>query len=425
MDKKLIAEHAYDIQIGLGRSDAPEFDGIRTIGMAASLAVHLRGLGEIPFEVLRKVSDHFFNIPSYALRSVLDVLAELEFVDLITIGARVEKIIPTVPQFKDVYSILGTHPHLDALNEHEQAALHILGALQLHPENRDRLLQSSQMEKQVFDRCIVIGNEGGLVREHRVRGRNILVSPVYFADNAEGLADLAVQAGSAEIKNTLDIIRKNQGWPLSLTLAQNEIGGYSLTATQISLVECLSAEGILRPPTIQFSAREESFLFSPRPGNIRLDAANREIYERAMALVASVRKGQLLPDSYKIKWPVSILRSLRDKGYLGSNSDAAAQYGNLCVMRVGYLKETQPGRWQFYLHRTEENIAALTLAIQLLETGELANMELNQEARLALSKDERYIQSVISSAEMRRREKKKVDAQAAHEFEQMILQFDR
>lgn len=423
MDKKTLAELAFDIQVGLGRSDAPEFDSLRTVGMAASLAIHLRGLGEIPYEVLRKVSDFYFNIPSYALKQVLTVLAEVEFIDLITTGSRIDKIIPDIPQFRDVYAILGTHPDLENLNEHEQAALHILGALQLQPENRDRLQQISGIDTPVFNRCVHIGANNGLLREHRVRGRNILVSPVYFADNSEGLADLAVKAGAGEIKSTLDIIKKNQGWPLSLALSRKEIGGTALNPTQLSLVETLSSEGIIKPPTIKFPDASEAFLFGPRPGNIRLDAANREIYERAMALIASVRKGQLLPDRYKIKWPVSILRALRDKGYLGSNSDADAQYKNLVVMRVGYLKEVSAGRWQFHLHVTDENKAALTLAIQLLETGEMANMELNQEARVALGRDEQYIQSLISAAEMRKREKAHIDAQAAHEFEQMMLQF--
>ena len=142
-----------------------------------------------------------------------------------------------------------------------------------------------------------------------------------------------------------------------------------------------------------------------------------------MALVASVRKGQLLPEQYRIKWPLSILRALRDRGCLGSNSDAHSQYQNLVVLKVAYLKKVAESRWQLHLHKTEENIAALDLAIQLLETGELAGMELNQEARIALSKDEKYIQSIVAATEMRKRGHQEMDRQAAAEFEQLMLQF--
>lgn len=423
MNKKQIAEIAFDIQSGLGRTDAPEFDNLRTAGMAASLAIHMKGLGEIPYEVLRKVSDFYFDIPSYALKSVLTMLEEIEFVDLVPSRTKIENVIPKIPNFKDVYSILGEHPNLDTLNEHEQAALHILGSLQNQPENRDRLLTTSGIEKVVFDRCITIGSFGGLVREHRVRGKNVLVSPVYFADNLNGLADLAATAGSHEIGKTLDIIRNNQGWPLSLALAQSEIGQTKLNVTQTSLIEKLASEGILKPPTISYATTNQSFLFTPQPGSVRLDTANREIYERAMGLVAAVRKGQLLPDQYRIKWPLSILRALRDRGYLRSNSDAQAQYRNLVVLKVAYLNEVSTGRWQLHLRDTPENVSALNLAIQLLETGEMAGMELNQDARIALSKDEKYIQSVVASNELRKRDQQVVDEQAAHEFEQLFLTF--
>lgn len=423
MDKKKVAEIAFDIQTGLGRTDAPEFDRLRTVGMAGTLAIHIRGLGEIHYDVLRKVSDFYFDIPSYALKEVIGVLDEVRFVDVVSTGSRFERIIPKVPHFKDVYTVLGEHPDLNGLNEHEQATLQILGALQNQPENRDRLLATSGIERSVFDRCIDIAGVGGLVREHRVRGRNVLVSPVYFADNLEGLADLAAAAGSSEIGNVLNVIRSNQGWPLSLALHQGEIGGKKLTQTQSSVMTHLAREGILKPPTISFEKINESFLFTPQPGRVRLDAANREVYERAMALVASVRKGQLLPDQYRIKWPLSILRALRDKGYLGSNSDAHSQYRNLVVMKVAHLKEVSSGRWQLHLNQTEENIAALNLAIQLLETGDLAGMELNQEARIALSKDEKYIQSIVAAAELRKRDHQTMDRQAAAEFEQLMLKF--
>src|SRR5688572_805928 len=119
MQKKQVAELAFDIQTSLGRTDAPEFDRLRVVGMAASLAIHIRGLGEIPYEVLRKVCDIYFDIPSYGLKEVIDVLAEIEFVDVISTKSKIDRIIPKVPHFKDVYEVLGEHPDLNELNEHE------------------------------------------------------------------------------------------------------------------------------------------------------------------------------------------------------------------------------------------------------------------------------------------------------------------
>jgi hypothetical protein len=142
-----------------------------------------------------------------------------------------------------------------------------------------------------------------------------------------------------------------------------------------------------------------------------------------MALISAVRKGQLLPAAYAIRSPVRILEALRDRGYLAANSEANDQYHNLVVLRVAGLRRAGIG-WQLHLNKTTENEAALDLAIKLLRTGNLAGMEVNQEARIALAKDEVYIQSLISAGELRKREKQVQNDQANHEFEQLLLKFD-
>jgi hypothetical protein len=420
-----VAEFAYDLHAGLAALQVPEFDDLQAVGMAATLAIHIKGLGEIEYEVLRKVSDHFMSIPSYALEKVLTLLEEIGFVRLVTTGKKIQRIIPNIPRFDDVYEAIGNYAASDCtLNSHEQATLLILGELQDAPRNKNALFNKLGIEKLVFDRCVTLGSKSGIVSQHMARGKSILISPFYFADNLDGLADAAAACGAAAIQSTLKKVKDNQGWPMSLVHSTGEIGGTKLSGTEKELLRKLSEEGVIRPPTIKFGAKSESFVFTPKPGRTRLNAANREIYERAMALISAVRKGQLLPDRYKIYAPVRILEALRDRGYLKSNSEAREQYQNLVVLRVARLEEVTPGRWQLHLNRTQENEAALTLAIALLRTGALANMEVNQDARIALTKGEEYIQSLISSAELKSRQKQLRDEQAAHEFEQLMLKFD-
>lgn len=129
-----IAEFAYDLHSGLSALQVPEFDDLQTIGMAATLAIHVKGLGEIDYEVLRKVSDHFMSIPSFALEKVLRVLQQIGFVKLVEDGRKIERIIPNIPVFKDVYSTLGDYTSAERrLNGHEQATIEILAALQDAP----------------------------------------------------------------------------------------------------------------------------------------------------------------------------------------------------------------------------------------------------------------------------------------------------
>jgi hypothetical protein len=81
-----IAEFAFDLHAGLAAYQVPEFDDLHKIGMAATLAIHIKGLGEIEYEVLRKVSDYYMSIPSFALDTVLRILDEVGFVKLIEKG---------------------------------------------------------------------------------------------------------------------------------------------------------------------------------------------------------------------------------------------------------------------------------------------------------------------------------------------------
>ena len=419
---KDIAEFAFDLHTGLSSYDVPEFDDLKLIGMAATLAIHIKGLGEIPYEVMRKVSNHLMGIPSFALEPALDVLVEVEFVQLVGTRRRIKTVIPNIPVFDNVYEQLGAYVDTECiLNSHEEATLQILHVLQQSPANRDALYNTLGIEKSLFDRCIVLGSSSGIMTEHLARGRRILISPFYFTDNLDTLADAAAAVGSSAISSTLSKVKSNQGWPLGLIHKTGEIGGNKLNQTERSIIQKLSTEGIVRPPTIKFGNKSESFLFTPRPGKTRLNAANREIYERAMALISAVRKGQLLPEKYRIRMPLALLRAFRDRGYLKANSEARDQYRNLVVLKVASLKPIQGDMFQLHLHKTTENKRALDLAITLLESGDLAGMEVNQDARIALTRDEEYIQSMISATELRKQKTTAVDQQASMEFEQLLL----
>lgn len=418
-------EFAYDLHAGLSSVQVPDFDQLPLIGMAATLAIHLKGLGEVPYELLRRVSDHFMSIPSLALPPVLNLLAEVEFVRLMTRGKTILSVIPEIPIFDNVYEgISGYVENEINLNGYEQATLAILQSLYTSPRNRDALFNQIGIEKKVFDRCLMVGSRSGILTEITARGKNILVSPHYFADNLVGLADIVAAAGAPALEATLSKLKSNQGWPISLVAKTGEIGGTKLSLTEATLLQKLASEGIVKPPTIKFGQTSEAFLFTPRPGSMRLNGTNREIYERSMALISAVRKGQLLPNAFSIRSPVRILETLRDVGYLKSNSEARDQYHNLVVMRVANLRQTTTNRWQLHLHRTEENEAALALAIELLRSGNMANMEVNQDARIALTKDEEYIQSLVASSDLRKRQSQMMDEQAIYEFEQLILKLD-
>ena len=101
------AERCHEIQVCLGRTDVPEFESLLEIGMAVRLALHLRGLPLVQYEVVRLVSGHYLDIAPMAVQRVVHLLAEVEFVKLQSEGKTIRAVLPTVPYYEDLYATLG------------------------------------------------------------------------------------------------------------------------------------------------------------------------------------------------------------------------------------------------------------------------------------------------------------------------------
>lgn len=418
------AELAHDLQLGISRTSIPDFQQLPFIGMASILAIHIRGLGEIDYGVLRQVADYFFDIPAMVLDQPLKILEEVGYVALVTEGKTIKKIIPSVPHFDSVYLGLGEYLSTQSLTEHEQLSLAILDELSSKPEKRDTLFKRLGSDIRVFGRCESIVEKGGLLISKRSRGQTILVSPAYFADNLDSLANLAASGGARRIEKIIKLVSASQGWPLSMIENNAELNGTNLSSDELSILRGLVSDGVLKPPSIERpNKKAEYFVFTPRPGKIRLNATNREIYERAMGLVAAVRKGQLLPERYRIRSPEAILSALRDKKKIGANSEAAHQYRNLVSLHIGRLQKTQGDRYQFVLIETPENIKAIEEALSLIRCGGTIQTGVQEEAFIALTQDEKYIQSIVASTKLREIGKSELKPDEKAEIEQLLLGF--
>lgn len=419
------AEFAHDLQVGLARKSVPEFDHLPIIGFAGKLALNIRGLGEIDAQVLRQVADHFFDIPASLLSSVLEVLAEVEHVQLIKEGKTIKKVIPDVPNFSSVYDGLGQYLGTITLTEHEELAIAVLSELKTKPEKRDALFNRLGAEQKSFRRIESVTNEGGLVIPKRAKGQDILISPFYFADGYDELAKQAASGGAKNISKILEVLKKAQGWPLSIILSKGEVNGTKLSVAELATLQELVADGVLKPPSlsVQRTGTKEHFVFTPAPGMGKLSGAAREIYERSMALVAAVRKGQLLPEAYRVRSPVALLSKLRNSKWIGASTEAAAQYSNLVSLRVGRLSKVKDNWYRFELIDTPENLSAVDDAISMFEDGEPLSSGVNEEARLALQQDETYIQSLVSASKLRETERPKLDAEAQRQYDQLLLDY--
>ena len=419
-----LAARCHEIQTGLGRTEVPEFEQIVLVGMAVRLALHIRGLPAIPFEIVKLVSSHYLQIPPVAIRSVLELLREIEFVRLGTTGKTIRNVLPDVPYYEDLYSTLGDYTNQLNLTEAEQLSIELVQRLLGSPHKLDTLRNELGADRQLFKRTLEIGTEGSYIRKLRARGRDILLTPTHFSENPELLADIIAGGDANQLKKLLDAIRQVQGFPLSLVEKTHTLGSANLTIDESQLLVRLAQDGVVKPPKLTTThAGENYFLFTPTPGGAALAPTKRDIYERAMAIVAAVRQGQFLPNQYAIRSPGAVLYTLRnDLKLKRATTEAAQQYQNLVYLRIARLNDLGNGFKQLEIIDTEENKEALGIAYDLVNAGTASGIEVDEDARRALQEDQSYIESLVSSGDLQRSREVTLSHEQEHQLESYLLQ---
>jgi hypothetical protein len=421
--KSELAARCHEIQTGLGTTEVPEFEHLMLVGMAIRLALHIRGLAPIPYEVLKLVCYHYLGISLHAIRSVVELLAEVEFVKLGSEGKTIKTVVSNVPYYEDLYEILGSYASGIEFNEAEQLSIELVHRLSRAPEKLDALRTTLGADNKILKRAIAVGTEGSYLQTVRARGRDILLTPTYFSENPEIYADAVAGGGATQIKKILEAIKGAQGYPLSLVENTKRIGQSDLTDDEVCLLLRLAQDGAVKPPSINTPhAGENFFLFTPTPSGAALAPTKREIYEKAMAIVAAVRQGQFLPKRFAIRQPGAVLYKLKsDLRLAKATTEAAQQYKNLVHLRVGQLVDVGHGYMQLRIIDTEENKEALDIAYDLVNAGVAKGIEVDEDARRALQQDQTYIESLISSGKLRKT--KKVQITTEQQQQQLELFF--
>lgn len=257
----------------------------------------------------------------------------------------------------------------------------------------------------------------------RARGKNIALSPTYFSENAEIYADMVAGAGSNQVKKLLLALRSAQGLPLSVIQRTKEIGGIKLSEQEITLLLRLAQDGAVKPPSITTAhSGEQYFLFTPTPGGAALAPTKREIYERAMAIVAAVRQGQFLPEKFRIRSPGAVLYTLkRDLKFGKPTTEFSQQYRKLVHLRVAHLIDVGNGYFELRIIDTRENREALDMAYKLVDAGVASGTEVDQDARDALQQEQSYVESLVASGNLQSREIVSLTPDQQAELETLFL----
>jgi hypothetical protein len=155
-----IAARCHEIQTGLGLAEVPEFENLRSVGMAVRLALHIRGLPLLNYETLRLVATHYLGIPSVAVRTILEMLAEVEFIKLQTEGRTIKAVLPNVPYYETLYDTIGTHGMAVGFNEAESLSIDLLCRLSKAPEKVDTLRSHLGVDPAFLKRAFDVGKQG-------------------------------------------------------------------------------------------------------------------------------------------------------------------------------------------------------------------------------------------------------------------------
>ncbi len=217
-----------------------------------------------------------------------------------TEGKTVKAVVPNIPYYETLYEKLGDYAVDGGFNEAEQLSIELLCRLSKAPEKVDTLITTVGAERKLLVRAVEVGKQGAYFRVHRSRGRDIALSPTYFSENAEIYADMVAGVGAKQVQKLLTALRGAQGMPLSIVQKNKEIAGVKLADDELNFLLRLAQDGAVKPPSIKTEhAGENFFLFTPTPGGGALAPTKRDIYEKAMAIVAAVRQGQFLPARYR------------------------------------------------------------------------------------------------------------------------------
>src|SRR5438445_350324 len=99
-----IAVRSHDVLVTSGSARAVEFDALTNIGAAVRIAINLRGVPSVDFELLRHVCVHRLGLQPSEVKPAVLLLAEAEMVDFDKQGATIKTVVPKIPYYSSLYT---------------------------------------------------------------------------------------------------------------------------------------------------------------------------------------------------------------------------------------------------------------------------------------------------------------------------------
>ena len=362
------------------------------IGKAATLSMHLRGIGYISnYEYLIMMAAEL-GINSIELETVLSELEEVKFARVVKEGSSIKRVEITVPELRSGYEELAERWKNLKPSELEIATLETVDKVIHIPLNLEDIQKEIGFSPTDFELVTDLGINGKLLDIVETPNGKMLFSPLTVEENPKPLIELVQNYPSEEVSKALAEVHNFQGIYL---------GEGSHISNQI-LTEA-ARTGVLAPADVIAGADSKTFWFIPAGG---LKEEEKIVLDKARAILACVRYGQQFASGTKIIYPKKLLHALADRKRLAYHPFARDQYGILVTRNIGSVHKGKTPRgltgYEFRLNETPENMKALAIAIDYLETGESPTVKLDLDAQEILVEPASYISPIRSRAKVAR-----------------------
>lgn len=357
-----------DIEHGFRQSTASsieaELSTTLLLGKATNLALHIRGLNVITDYRGLTFAGTELGISATELPTVLRELDEIGWVRLITTGAKIKRVEVLVPTLRDGFEVVGERWRDSQPSEIEQASVAVLAEAVKRPLGEWELEERLGMDAKIAQTALEWGEMGTYLARHRLdKNEKVVYSPLYYEGNPEKALLIAQKYGDPTINKLVSRVRTEQGVP-------------SEHLPDAKLLDDLALAGLILRPGVE----EKSFVFTPQLGFAPEETV---ILDKARAIVSCVRYGEHYAGFSRIIYPSAIIRKLIEVRKLAPHSAHDKQYGPLVLRGIGRI-EPVGSRWRFSVNDTEDNMKALRVAKELLETGDAVQHTVDDATQLRL-----------------------------------------
>lgn len=367
------ALRSHDITHGLQNVDArnaavSKLEATRVIGWSAAIAGNLREQQVEDLEALKAVAAQTMGVEPFAFKDVLRTLEETELATVQKRRGGKDILYVNNIAAATMYDRLGEQWSRSEPTEFDAAMVGVLDSVATTPKRASVLRSELGLDADTHDLVLALGGKTQLLRTIKDDdGEDFVYTPFYAFENADAIVKVLKSASDEEVARAFDAVRAYQGLSVG---------------PEHPVLQGAVAAGLIAAPTIDGVTGSRSFAVLPFSVPPELRLIKKTVLEKAQAILAAVRYGENFGRDYKIQWPLAVLRALVDKPRgrkLQPHPEHGTQYFVLAQLRI--VRLVRSGNWfGVELIDTEDNVEAVTIAIDLIRHGELVDHRLTDRA---------------------------------------------